>query len=46
MTILLEDGKFTVKTEAGFTTKVTSLPLDGTVVDEEYYGGGKSKVTI
>lgn len=46
MHISLEGGKVTVKTEAGFTTRAGTFPLDGAEVEEDNpAGGGKSKVS-
>ena len=46
MTVEIKDGKLINKLETGFNTKLTELPLDGTAIEEDNYGGGKSKVVI
>ena len=44
-TIVVKDGKFKMEIKIGEISKVTELPLDGTVIEEEKIDGNKYKVS-
>ena len=44
-TIIVKDGKFKMEIKIGEISKVTELPLDGTVIEEEKIDGNKYKVS-
>jgi len=46
ITISIQEENYHVKSDTGFMTQIMSYPVDGSVIDEEYRGGGKARAHV